>query len=126
MSGMTSLSATAGIRFTVVVFALYIKRGEPMAMWSTPRATVPALVDLHHLLIALGFRRDSRHDSNVVQEVHNEVCETRTSFDHTPTGHGARSGNAARDDSSGAQHGDHASGKPPDRGCRNRHDEERR
>ena len=30
-----------------------------------PRTELPALVDLHHLLIALGFRRDSRDDSNV-------------------------------------------------------------
>jgi hypothetical protein len=49
-------------------------------------------LDLHHLLIALGFRRDSGDDSIVAQEDHHEVSKTGTTSGRTPTHHRARLG----------------------------------
>jgi len=49
-----------------------------------------ALMDLHDLLVALGFRREARDDSNVVQEDRDEVCKTGANFARTPAHDGAR------------------------------------
>jgi hypothetical protein len=60
-------------------------------------------LDLHHLLIALGFRRDSGDDSIVAQEDNHEVSKTGTTSGRTPTHHrarlGATSGNVPRRES---------------------------
>jgi hypothetical protein len=40
--------------------------------FGAPRVTVPALIELHQLLIEHGFRRSSRDDSTIVQEEQNE------------------------------------------------------
>jgi len=47
-----------------------------MATIVSPRVAVSALLDLHHLLIARGFRRSSRDDPIIVQEEQHEEPAT--------------------------------------------------
>jgi len=86
-----------------------------------PRVTPAALADLHHLLLALGFRTDSPHDSNVVREDQNEAIKRGAAAGHTSIGDSARLGEAAGDLPRRAQRGDRIVGQPADAGggCRN-------
>src|SRR5438270_3198461 len=93
---------------------------------SIPGCALSALIDLHRLLIALGFRGDSPDDSNVAREEHDDVCETRSPFDRTPAVHVARSNQAGGNDTSRAQRGDRALGQSPDGSCGRRREGERR
>ena len=87
-----------------------------------PRVAPPALIDLHDLLIALGFRRKSPDDSNVVQEDRDEVYKTGESFARTPAHDGAGLGQASRDEDRRPRSGDQAVGTAADRGRRYRRD----
>jgi len=64
-----------------------------------PRVAPSALTDLHHLLITLGFRRDSRNESNIVRENDNAVSETGAISGRIPMEHGARLGDASGNES---------------------------
>ncbi len=44
------------------------------------RVALSALLDLHHLLVALGFRIDSRSDSKLAREHGDEATETGNTF----------------------------------------------
>jgi hypothetical protein len=50
-----------------------------------PRLSISALVDLHHLLIERGFRRNSSGDSTIVQEEHDETPAAADAAIHRPT-----------------------------------------
>ena len=43
-----------------------------------PRVSLAALIDLHQLLIAQGFRRSSADDATVVPEEHDEAVDDRS------------------------------------------------
>jgi hypothetical protein len=81
-----------------------------------------ALIDLHNLLIALGIRRESLDDPNVVQEDRDEVCKTGGAVVAMPTGDGAGLGQASRDEARRSRSSDHAAGAPADLGRRHRRD----
>jgi hypothetical protein len=56
-----------------------------------PRVTVPALVELHTLLIEGGFRRSSSDDSRIVQEeIDEKPAITGAAVAPAPAQHGAR------------------------------------
>jgi hypothetical protein len=66
-----------------------------------PRATVPALIELHNLLIEGGFRRSSWDDSRIVQEEFDEEpAITGAAVDASaPAQYGARFRKPSRDKS---------------------------
>ena len=66
-----------------------------------PCATVPALIELHNLLIEGGFRRSSWDDSRIVQEeLDEEPAITGAAVDASaPAQHGARFCKPSRDKS---------------------------
>jgi hypothetical protein len=69
-----------------------------MATIVSPRVAVSALLDLHHLLIARGFRQSSRDDPIIVQEEeqHEESTHTGAAVrGSAPTQHSARFGQAS-------------------------------
>ena len=79
-----------------------------------PRVAVSALVDLHHLLIERGFRRSSRDDPNIVHgEQHEEPAHTGAAVcGSAPTQHGARFGEASRDEPIRTRGGARPAGRP--------------
>ena len=90
-----------------------------------PGVAPPALTDLHHLLITLGFRRDSHGESNIARENDNAISETGAISGRIPTEHSARfggtSGNESHPetrDSCAADQADHGGGGRRGRGDR--------
>jgi hypothetical protein len=74
-----------------------------------PRVTVPALIELHSLLIEGGFRRSSSDDSRIVQEELDEdpAITSAAVNASAPAQHGARFRKPSRDEPNRA----------PDRTC---------
>jgi len=91
-----------------------------------PRVALSALVDLHHLLIAQGFRRSSADDANVAEEDRDATAETGAAIGPAPAEHAARSRDASSHDPDRAQHGGRAAGLPVAGGRGRRGGEERR
>jgi hypothetical protein len=91
-----------------------------------PRVTRAALVDLHHLLIAQGFRRSCAGDANVAEEDRDETAETGAAAGSAPAEHVARFREAPRHDPARAQRGTRAPGPPVAGGCGRRGGGERR
>jgi len=82
--------------------------------FGAPRVVVPALIELHQLLIEHGFRRSSRDDSTVVQEEqHEEPARTGAAvYGPAPAQHPVRFGKASGDDPLGAPDRAREAGQP--------------
>ena len=88
-----------------------------------PRVTVPALIELHNLLIEGGFRRSFSDDSRIVQEELDEkTAITGAAVDASaPAQHGARCHNPSGDKPVRTPDSTHAAGHYFD-GSRGRRD----
>jgi hypothetical protein len=91
-----------------------------------PRVALAALVDLHHLLIAQGFRGCSLDDANVAKEDHDESAKTGAPDGPPPADHAARLHEASRHDLTPAQRSPRAAGPTVDGGRGRRGGGERR
>jgi len=88
-----------------------------------PRVAASTLADLHRLLTERGFRRSSRDDSLIVQEIQNEGSTSiRPGLAHRTTSaeDGFRVHATPADESAGTRKDDHATGQPADAGRRRR------
>src|SRR6266568_1668078 len=92
-----------------------------MATIVAPRVALSALLDLHHLLIAGGFRRSSRDDPIIVEkEQREEPAHAGAAVRFAPTQHGARFGQASGDEPIRTRGGARPAGRPPAGGRRRR------
>ena len=90
--------------------------------FGAPRVAVPALIELHQLLIEHGFRRSSQDDPTIVQEEQNEKPADIGAATHgpAPAQYTVRFGKASGDEPLGPQHSAHSAGQRPVGGGRRR------
>lgn len=121
---MVHVEAMPGVVFVMAAWMLDAAACSAMEL-GAPRVALPALTELHHLLVTLGFRADSQDDSNVAQGEQDELRKTAATINDAPTCHGARPVEASRDDASRTRCRDRAVGRIADGISRNRRNGER-
>ena len=105
------VEAGSGVVTVVAAWMLDPAACAGMAI-GAPRVSLAALIDLHQLLIAQGFRPSSADDATVVPEEHDEAVTTEAAPGAAPAEHGTRSRQAPRAEPDRARQGFGAAGPP--------------